>query len=136
MPKNKRKKPKAEATDLRSIIIKILIGSALTVIIYTALCVLLSLICLKADIDSSVYKYFIFAIAAVSGFFGGFKTVSAVRKNGLLLGALSALPAFLIIFLISSIVSHTGIAASGWISAIIMTVFSAVGGVLSANKRR
>ena len=42
----------------------------------------------------------------------------------------------LIIFLVASIISRTGIAVSGRISAIIMTVFSAVGGIVSANKRR
>lgn len=136
MPKNKRRKPKAESTNLRSIILKILVGSALNVILYSALCVIFSLVSLKADFDLSMYKYFIFAISAVSGFFGGFKSVGAIRKNGLLFGALSALPALLIIFLVASIISRTGIAVSGRISAIIMTVFSALGGIVSANKRR
>lgn len=136
MPKNKRRKPKAEAMNLKGIIFKILVGSALTVILYSALCVIFSLVCLKADFDLSLYKYFIFAISAVSGFFGGFKSVGTIRKNGLLFGAMSALPAFLIIFLVASIISRTGIAVSGRISAIIMTVFSAVGGIVSANKRR
>ena len=126
MPKNKRRKPKAESTNLRSIILKILVGSSLNVILYSALCVIFSLVSLKADFDLSMYKYFIF----------GFKSVGAIRKNGLLFGALSALPAFLIIFLVASIISRTGIAVSGRISAIIMTVFSAVGGIVSANKRR
>lgn len=136
MPKNKRRKPKTEATDIRSIVINILIGSLLNIIIYAALCAVCSLICLKADIDSSYYKYLIFVVAAVSGFFGGFKSVSSVRRNGLLLGAISALPSFLIIFLVSSIISRTGMSVSGLIAAVIMVVFSAVGGIMSVNKRR
>ncbi len=126
----------AAVTDMKSIIIKILLGSAFNIIIFALMCAVCSLICLKADIDSGYYKYLIFVIAAVSGFFGGFKAVSSVRRNGLLLGALSALPSFLIIFLISSIISRTGMAVSGLIAAVIMTVFSAVGGIMSVNKRR
>lgn len=136
MPKNRRRKPVAEVTDIRSIIIKILIGSALNIILFAALCAVCSLVCLKADIDSSYYKYLIFLISAVSGFFGGFKALGSVRRNGLLLGTLSALPSFLIIFLVSSIISRTGMAVSGLIAAVIMTVFSAVGGIMSVNKRR
>ena len=79
MPKNKRRKPKAESTNLRGIILKILVGSALNVILYSALCVIFSLVSFKADFDLSMYKYFIFAISAVSGFFGGFKAVGAIR---------------------------------------------------------
>lgn len=136
MPKNKRRKPTAEVTDIRSIVIKILIGSAFNIILFAAMCAVCSLICLKADIDSRRYKLFIFFISAVSGFFGGFKAVGSVRRNGMFLGVLSALPSFLIIFLVSSIISRTGMAASGLIAAVIMAVFSAVGGIISVNKRR
>lgn len=136
MSKNKRRKPAAEFTGIGGIVINILIGSLLNIIIFSALCAVCSFLCLKTDIDSQNYKYFIFISCAVAGFCGGFKSVGTIRKNGLLLGALSALPTFFIIFLISSIISRTGISMSGWIAAGVMALFSAVGGILSVNKRR
>lgn len=135
MPKSKSIAAKTGETDFKNIVIKILIGSLLNIIFYFILTSFASLICLKADIDSGIYKYIIFVISAVCGIIGGYRAVRPIRKNGLIFGAVSALPAFLIIFLVSSIISHTGISLSGWIAAIIMTVFSAVGGILSVNRR-
>lgn len=136
MPKSKRRKPKSENMDLKSIIIKTLVGSAISVFVYFILTAVCSLICLKLDTKQEAYIYIIYAISAVSGFVGGYRAVSLIRKNGLIIGAVCALPALVIIFLVSSIIGRTGMSASGWIVAVIMAVFSAVGGVLSANRRR
>lgn len=136
MPKKRRKKANAQNNNVKNLILKTLFGSIVNILIYFSLCAAAALICLKTDTDSAIYKYIVPFICAVSGFFGGFKAVNSIRMKGMLFGAISALPAFLIIFLISSIISRTGIAASGWIAAIIMTVFSAVGGILSANQRK
>lgn len=70
-----------------------------------------------------------------TGFIGGFFAVKPTRRNGIVIGALSAVPAFMLIFLVTSIISHTGISATGWIAAAITVIFSAVGGIICANKR-
>ena len=77
----------------------------------------------------------IFFICAVSGFIGGFFAVKPTRRNGIVIGALSAVPAFMLIFLVTSIISHTVISATGWIAAAITVIFSAVGGIICSNKR-
>lgn len=136
MSKSKRSKPKQDGTGFGSIIKAVLLGSALNIIIYTVLLAISSLISLKADTGEEYYKLFIWVICAISGFFGGYGAVGRVRKNGLVVGAAAALPAYFIIVLVSTIISRTGLSASGIIAALIMTVFSALGGVLSANKRR
>lgn len=136
MSENKRRKPTASATNLTGVVVSILFGSLLNIIIYAELCAAASFVCLKSDIGTEFNKYFIFLIAGISGFFGGFKAVRTVGRNGLLLGAVSAFPSFLIIFLISSILSRTGIAYPGWIAAAVMTLFSAAGGIVGVNKRR
>ncbi len=136
MSENKRRKPTASATNLTGVLVSVLLGSLLNIIIYAALCAVASFVCLKADLGTEFNKYFIFFIVGVSGFFGGLKAVRSVGRNGLMLGAVSALPAFLIIFLVSSIISRTGIACTGWIAAGVMTFFSAVGGIVGVNKRR
>lgn len=135
MPKSKRKSSAKDSPALLQTAIKTLIGSLVNIIIYFALTAVFSLISLKTDAKSDYFKYMIFFISAMSGLVGGFAAVKPIRKNGILIGAVSAAPAFLIIFLVSSIIGRTGISIAGWISAAIMTLFSAVGGIISANKR-
>lgn len=136
MSKSKRSKPKQDSTGFRSTANAVLLGSALNIIIYTVLLAICSLISLKADADAEYYKFFIWVICAISGFFGGYGAVGRLRKNGLIIGAVSALPAYFIIILVSTIISRTGLSASGIIAALIMTVLSSVGGIFSANRRR
>ncbi len=136
MPKRRKRKPSKETAEPVSIIIKALIGSLVNIIIFFSLLAAFSFVCLKADLDEALLKYFVFAAAAISGLVGGFTAVRPIRKKGMILGGVCALPAFLIILLISSIVSRTGIAVSGWNAALIMTLASALGGILSANRRK
>ncbi|HAS38238.1 MAG TPA: TIGR04086 family membrane protein [Ruminococcaceae bacterium] len=135
MPKSKRKLSAKESPALLQTAIKTLIGSLVNIIIYFALTAVFSLISLKTDAKSDYFRYMIFFISAMSGLVGGFAAVKPIRKNGILIGAVSASPAFLIIFLVSSIISRTGISITGWVAAAIMTLFSAIGGIISANKR-
>ncbi|HAY73938.1 MAG TPA: TIGR04086 family membrane protein [Ruminococcaceae bacterium] len=135
MPKSKRKSSAKESPALLQTAIKTLIGSLVNIIIYFALTAVFSLISLKTDAKSDYFRYMIFFISAMSGLVGGFAAVKPIRKNGILIGAVSAAPAFLIIFLVSSIISRTGISITGWVAAAIMTLFSAIGGIISANKR-
>ena len=135
MPKSKRKLSAKESPALLQTAIKTLIGSLVNIIIYFALTAVFSLISLKTDAKSDYFRYMIFFISAMSGLVGGFAAVKPIRKNGILIGAVSAAPAFLIIFLVSSIISRTGISITGWVAAAIMTLFSAIGGIISAKKR-
>ena len=136
MPKNKRRKPTKENADFLTVAVKTLVGSLINGVIFFAVIAVCSLICWKSDANSTVFKYLVFVAGAISGFIGGYTAVKPFRKNGILIGAVSSAPVFLIIFLIASIISRTGIAASGWISALIMTLFSSIGGIMSANRRK
>lgn len=136
MSASKRKKATADKIDLVSITVRILVGSLLSVICYFVLAAIFSLISYKTDFDSSIYRYFVLFSGAVAGIIGGYFAVRKIRKNGIIIGAVSAIPAFFIIFLISSVISRTGISTVGWITAGIMTLFSAIGGIISANKRK
>lgn len=129
-------KAKSDNPTLIKFTVQALVGSLFNIIIFFSLVAVLSLICLKIDCKTAIYKYFVFFISAISGFVGGLIAVKPFRKNGLIIGALSSVPAFIIIFLISSIISTTGIGVFGFISAIVMTLFSAIGGIISVNKRK
>lgn len=135
MPKSKRKSSAKESPALLQTAIKTLIGSLINIIVYFALTAVFSLISLKTDAKSDYFRYMIFFISAISGLVGGFAAVKPIHKNGILIGAVSAVPAFLVVFLVSSIISRTGISVTGWIAAAVMIFSSAIGGIISANKR-
>lgn len=116
--------------------IHILIGSLVNIILFFALTAAFSLICLKTDAAPEMLKYPVFAAASVSGFFGGLVAVSKLRKNGMIFGALSAVPALFVIILVCSLIGRTTISSVGWITVAIAVILAAVGGILSANKRK
>lgn len=118
------------------IIVSILIGSLVNIIIFFGLTAVFSLICLKADTAPEILKYPVWAASGVGGFFGGLTAVGRLRKNGMLFGAASAVPALLVIILVCTLVSRTGISYVGWIAVSISVILSAVGGILSANRRK
>lgn len=134
MSKNKNNST-AEKTPLE-IAVNILIGSLINIILFFALAAAFSLICLKTDAAPEMLKYPVFVAGGIGGFFGGLTALGKIRKRGMLFGALSAAPALLIILLTCSLVSRTGIAPTGWITAGISIVTAAIGGILGANKRK
>lgn len=137
MPENKRKSKGGGANaDLRTIIIRCLTGAIIGTVTFFAILVLMSFIALKADLSDSLYKYLVLADGAVSGFVCGFATVRPIRKNGIIFGAVSALPMFIITALTAFLTSNSGLGAIGWILAGVMIIFSAIGGILAVNKRK
>lgn len=128
----KRRKPKTEA-NLRTVIIKALIGSVIGSVLYFLLTLLTSLICLKNDSAPESYKFFMLAIGAISGFICGHFAVKPVHKNGIIIGSLSTLPVYLIVTCTSILVSHAGIGLIGWILCGVMLVSGAVGGIIAVS---
>lgn len=138
MAKKKRKRKSAQQgnADLRTVIVKTLIGSVIGAVMFFLLVALMSLIVLKADMSQSPYKYMILGAGMISGFICGFAAVRPVRKNGIVVGALSALPMYLLAVTLATLNSRTGIGVIGWILLGVMIVFAAIGGILAVNKRK
>lgn len=134
MAKRKRRKKNTVQgnVDLRTVIIKIIVGSTVGVALFFALTALASAISLKFDFDESKYKYMVIAIGALVGFLCGYITVRPVRKKGPLLGAVSVVPASMIILLFSFYFGHGGIGAIGWIFALVSIVFAMLGGAVAS----
>ncbi len=128
-------KKTADSSTL-GIITGLLMGSLTSLVAFFALAAVTSLICLKTDTAPEILKYPVMVISCISGFLGGTVAIGRIRKNGLIFGAACAVPSFSIIFLICSIASQSGIAVIGWISAGLMALFSAIGGIVRANKRK
>ncbi len=137
MQKKRRSKPKTQSGgDIKTTAIKALTGSAVSLILFFALTALMSLILWKKDSDTEIFKYVMLAVGAVSGFIGGFAAVRPTRKNGIAVGALSALPPYFIIILVSALIAENGVSLIGWLLLGVMILFSAVGGIIAVNKRK
>lgn len=137
MQKKRRTKPKPQVSgDIKTVAIKALIGSLVGLVVFFILTALASFILWKNDADSEIFKYIMLIIGAVSAFIGGFVAVRPTRKNGIAVGALSALPSYLVIILISVLLSKSGVGAVGWVLLAVMILFSAIGGIVAVNKRK
>ena len=135
MSEIRRSKPKSD-NNIKTVALKTLIGSLVGLLAFFGLTALAAFIMWKIDADSSIFKYIMLLVGAVSGMAGGFAAVRPLRKNGIVVGALSALPSYLIIILISILIAKSGIAVIGWVLLIIELLFSAVGGIIAVNKRK
>lgn len=135
MPK-KHKKKKSVQTDgnIKRIIIKVLRASAVGAAIFFMLCALAALIAYKKDTDPSYYKIFLLVISGISGFICGIAAILPVKRNGLIIGMASVIPAFFIIFTVITIINKTAISGTGWTSLGIMTFCGGLGGI-AGNKK-
>ena len=124
----KRRKPKPEA-NLRNIVIKSLIGSAIGTAAFFALTALLSFICFKNDSDPVSYKFFILAAGAAAGFLCGFSAAKPLKKRGAVIGAVSTMPMYFIVVCVALLAVHSGIGAVGWVMCGVMLASGAVGGI-------
>lgn len=134
MPEKRRTKP--QMNNLKTVIAKTLTGSLAGLVLFFLLTAISSAILWKTDADSEIYKYIILAVGGVSALVCGFIAVRPVRKNGIVFGALSVLPFFLITIVISMLISKSGVGLFGWILLGIQLVLSAIGGIIAVNKRK
>ena len=106
-----------------------------SVAIYLSLFIISSIIALKADLPRKydfLISLIIFAIASFgTGFFAGLK----LRQNGLLVGIIYSLPMNFTVLLISLIINKFSFDLNLAISAIILILSAAIGGILAVNKR-
>ncbi len=127
MPKKSRREEQ-QASPVVKTGIGVLVGTA---VFFMLLCIL-ALVALKTGISQNLYFPTTLAAGALSGFFGGFTAVRAIKKNGLLFGAAAGFGA-------SLICSAVAIAVSGGaeIKALslpaVMTVSAALGGIAAVN---
>ena len=105
-------------------------------LMYSAVFVIISLICLTADINKSYDYYISLALFSCSSFIAGYYGGFLQKSKGLFAGILYALPLNIILLLISLIITHLKTDMNIFITAVILVVFSGIGGILSVNKRR
>ncbi len=122
-------------TNSNSKIVSYLKLQFLSTIIYIILIILISAICVKADINKESMAYislaFIGAASLISGFLAGIRE----RKNGIVCGLLGALPINLFMIAVSLITNKFSADLSILYTALICLISSAVGGIISVNIR-
>lgn len=136
MHKKRRTKAKSQNNSLKNYVVKTAIGSVTGLVVFFTLALVASFVLWKNDSDTASFKYVIFALAAISGFVGGFVAVRPVRKNGIVFGALSALLPCIIVAVVSMLISKSGLAVTAWIFFVIYILLAAAGGIVAANKRK
>ncbi len=132
----KKQTKKKNVAGEKALFKNILFGSLAGTVVFFIVISLFTLIILKNDLSEDFYPIFLLFAGALSAFSGGFISVIPVKRNGLILGILSTLPTYFIIFAVSSIVNRTGISIYGWIMLGIMILFGGISGIIAANKKR
>lgn len=120
-------------TDLRTVIIKILIGSAIGTAVYFVLTAAAAFISLKKDMASEGFGFLDLALGAFAAVLCGFIAVKPIMKKGLIIGALSTMPMYFIVACACIFISHSGIGMYGWILGGVMLFGGAVGGIIAVK---
>ncbi len=134
MSVKRKKKIKQEDKNIAFIIRKLIFSTVFSVILFFILCAVTSFIFLKADTKPDLFPWAMIIIFGLCGFVCGLTAVLPIKKNGLVLGMISSVPMFFIIFVALCIVNKSGIGTTGWISFAATVVCAGLGGI-SGNKK-
>lgn len=139
MPKNKsarKRKSKSAESGGKLIAVRTLTGAIVGAAVFFILSALVSLVAFKQDIPAESLGAAALAISAVSAFLCGYVTVRPIKKNGLMLGMLSAIPMYFIIFTVICIVNRAPLSVTGWLAMGVMLLCSGTAGIFAANKKK
>lgn len=132
--KRKNKKKKQESGGISFIIKKVCIASAVGATAFFILCAAAAFILYRKDADPSCFPAVMLVIGGISGFVCGITAILPIKRNGLVIGMASVIPAFFIIFTAITIINRTAISNIGWAALGIMTFFGGIGGILGNKK--
>ena len=113
--------------------IRILIGSAVSAVIYFLLVAMFALISLKNGVSSAMYVPAGIFFAFVSGFTGGFITVRPIKAKGIFYGTVSGLISAIICSVVHFIANGNKAGSGLLILAGAMIVAAAAGGITAVN---
>lgn len=140
MPKNKisKKKIKAPSADksTKSIVIKLLIAAFIGAAVFFILIAIASYFAFKNDMSPDNYSVLALVACILSAVICSVAAVRPFKKNGLLIGMVSILPLFFIIFAVVSAVNRSALSTTGWVSLGAMLLTGGIAGILTANKKK
>ncbi len=120
----------------RNNLIRILKGSATSIVITLILLLIYSALLTYTNINENTMPITIITITAVSILAGSLVSSLNIKKNGLTNGALVGLIYIVVIYLLSSIISQNFMLSIYSVIMIITSIIAgAVGGIIGVNKR-
>ena len=123
-----------ETNDKKTLLISLLIGSALGVAIFFILLSIASAVMLKKGVSSGAYTPVSIVCAAIAAFIAGLFSVIPIRKNGLLLGLCSSVLLIACVVVSAAAAGSVGIKTA--IAVAVAAVCACVGGILAANMKK
>lgn len=132
----KKIKPKSRKTRADNSTVSTFINVQIfSLITYIVVFLIFSFVALAADLSRKYDYLFSVIIFVICSFLTGFYAGNKQRQNGLLTGVVYSLPMNTLTLLISLIFSDFNADYSIIITALLLVVSSAVGGILAVNKR-
>ena len=133
MTKKKKKSP-SNYNSKKSIIKKIIIGTAVGLGLFYGLMLIFSAITVKVDLSESIKKILPFIAIALSSFVGGYVSCRMIKNNGFINGSITA-SAEMLLICISLFLFNDNIGLKTAVAFLIMLITGAIGGILAVSKK-
>lgn len=115
----------------------VLIGMLVGLVLCSIMIVVLSLVLVKTgQMPTNAVFVALQAISAVSAFLGSYISVCICKSRGLMVGLLTALAMFAVIFMVGLSMSVEPVSMLSLTKLIAMLCAGAIGGVVSVNKKQ
>ena len=129
-------KPKSRKTKVENTALSTFVSVQLfSLVCYIAVFLILSFIALVADVPQGYDYYFSALIFVICSFLTGFYAGIRIRQNGLVAGIIFSLPMNTLVVILSLIFADFKADAHLFITALLLIISSAIGGVIAVNKR-
>jgi putative membrane protein (TIGR04086 family) len=125
-----------QSLSVRQLVMPGLIGILGAFIASVLLLIVFAIVMSVKDMPSSIILPFACISVSVGAFCGGFVASRLYRSHGLIVGAVTGLVFYLILYLIGIMMRQAGLNTSMLLKLILSTVFGALGGVTGVNFRR
>lgn len=134
MPVKHRKAKPVQNGGIIFIIKKVLTASVIGAAIFFILAAAAAFIVYKKDAEPSCFRIIVPVLCGISGIICGIAAILPIKKNGLVIGMTSAMPAFFIVIVVSLIISRAPVSNIGWVSMGVMILCGGIGGILGNKK--
>lgn len=128
-------KKRAKSKKLNPALKKKLIFEALILLIYAIMIAAICIVLFIFDLPQKSVYYIILTVLGISSLCGGYIIGKKEKKNGLVVGVVYNILPCVIILLVSLLLNSFAFNYRLLVTALIMLIFSAVGGITAVNTR-
>lgn len=122
--------------EIIGIVRALILGTAVGIAVCAALLSLSAMALVKAgNLPINILPILTTVIGAAGSFCGGYFTITAYKKRGLLLGCIAGALLFFIVFITGTANNADGVLINALTKCIVFTVAGGIGGVVRVNKK-